>query len=369
MDRHIPLLISEGHPFMRGFHVGRSEKERLLHTITAYMDIFAQTSGLDREAVLTHAERFMPSIVQYAPHLLEEMGGIAEGAGRDLREIVAINARTELMYGVTQRPECTSIGINTIASTDGHIRVAQNWDWRPTLAGSLILLALHRAEGHDVLTLTEAGMAGKIGINSSGLAMCINLLKSDTDHAGPAVPMHIILRRVLEDAHTVEEAIRLINATDRCTSCFHMLVDRNGTLAGVEATPAGQHVLRTDSGVLTHANHCVSPDLLMHDSNARDYPETLARGERVQSLASERKIDEHFLRSILADHETSPGSICLHEEPGIPSIENYESIASIIFDLTAGTVDIAEGPPCENVYRRLLLEDCLRFTSYRQTGY
>jgi isopenicillin-N N-acyltransferase like protein len=367
MDRYIPLVISEGDPFTRGFHLGRSETERVLHTIAAYMEIFAQTSELNREAVLTHAERFIPSIARYAPHLLEEMRGIAEGARRDLREIIAVNARTELMYGVTQRPECTSIGIGTAASTEGHIRLAQNWDWRPTLAGSLILWALHFDEGPDVLTLTEAGMVGKIGINSSGLAMCMNLLKSDTDHAGPAAPMHIILRRVLEEAHSVEEAITIIGTTERCTSCFHTLTDCSGALAGVEATPAGQHVLRTTSGVLTHSNHCVSPDLFIHDSNAREYPETLARGERARSLASIRMIDEGYLHSILTDHETSPGSICLHIEEGVPLVENYESIASIIFDLTAGTVDIAEGPPCEYPYRRLLLNDFLRFTSYRQT--
>jgi len=103
------------------------------------MEIFAHMSRLNREAVLAHTERFIPSIASYAPHLLEEMHGIAEGAGRDLREIIAINARTELMYGVTQRAECTSIGISTAASSDGNVRVAQNWDWRPSLAGSLIL--------------------------------------------------------------------------------------------------------------------------------------------------------------------------------------------------------------------------------------
>ena len=360
MDRRIPLIISEGDSFTRGLHLGRSETERVTHTIKAYMEIFAQTSRLNRNAVLTHAERFIPSIASYAPHLLEEMRGIAKGAGRDLREIIAINARTELMYGVTQRPECTSIGISTAASSDGNIRVAQNWDWRPSLAGSLILWALRRDDGPDLLTLTEAGMVGKIGINSSGLAMCINLLMSDTDHGGPAVPMHIILRHILEKAHSVEEALLIIGTTERCTSCFHMLADRSGALAGVEATPAGQHVLRTTSGVLTHTNHCVSPDLFIHDSNAREYPETLARGERTQSLATTRMIDERYLHSMLADHETSPGSICLHIEAGVPLVENYESIASIIFNLTAGTVDIAEGPPCEYPYHRLSLNDCLR---------
>jgi isopenicillin-N N-acyltransferase-like protein len=368
MDRHIPLVISEGDAFTRGFHLGHIETERVTHTVTAYMEIFEQASGLNRDAVFTHAERFMPSIASYAPHLLDEMRGIAEGAGRDLREIIAINARTEMMYGVTQRPECTSIGISTAASSDGHIRLAQNWDWRPTLAGSLILWALHCEDGPDLLTLTEAGMVGKIGINSMGLAMCINLLMSDTDNAGPAVPMHIILRHVLEEARSVEDAITLISAAERCTSCFHLLADRSGALAGVEATPAGQHIELATTGVLTHTNHCVSADLFIYDSNARAYPETLVRGERVQSLANRGMIDEDYLHSILTDHETSPGSICLHVESGIPLVENYESIASIILDLTAETMDIAEGPPCENAYYRRSLDECLGATSYRQTG-
>ena len=46
MDRQIPLVISKGDPFTRGFHLGRSETERVIHTITAYMDIFAHMSGM-----------------------------------------------------------------------------------------------------------------------------------------------------------------------------------------------------------------------------------------------------------------------------------------------------------------------------------
>jgi isopenicillin-N N-acyltransferase-like protein len=360
MDRHIPLIISEGDPYTRGLHLGRTATKRVIHSITAYMEIFAQKSGLNHAAVFTHAERFIPTIAGYAPHLLQEMRGIAEGAGRDLREIVAINARTELMYGVTQRSECTSIGVSAGASADAHIRLAQNWDWRPTLAGSLILWVLHRDDGPDLLTLTEAGMVGKIGTNAMGLAMCINLLVSDTDNEGPAVPMHVILRHVLEEACSVEEAITLIGAAERCTSCFHLLADRSGTLAGVEATPGGQHVLHPTDGVLTHTNHCLSPDLFAYDSNARDYPETLARGERAQSLAHVQTIDEDYLHSILTDHATSPNSICLHMQPELPLVENNESIASIIFDLAAGTMDIAEGPPCQYPYHRRSLGEYLR---------
>jgi len=372
MDRHIPVVVSAGEPFARGFHLGRSEARRVTQSVTAYMAIFRLFTGLRREGVLAEAECFMPVIAGYAPHLLEEMRGIAEGAGRDVREIVAINVRTELMYGLGilrkgRTSECTSVAIGKSASADGHVRVAQNWDWIPSLAGTLVLWVIQRDDGPNLLTLVEAGMVGKIGINAAGLAMCVNLLISDSDHAGPAVPMHIILRRVLEEASSVEEAISLIGASKRCTSCNHLLADRGGALASVEATPTAQAVLRPTGDVLTHTNHCFDADLAVYDRNARESPETLARGRRIQALAQRERgkrqeslINEKDLRVMLADHGSESGSICLHVRSELPFVEQGESIASIIFDLTEGQVDIADGPPCQYSYRRFPLSEYLR---------
>jgi isopenicillin-N N-acyltransferase-like protein len=352
VERHIPLVISEGKPFERGLHLGSSEKARVQHTVNAYMRIFENFAGLGREAVFKHAERFIPAIKETAPHLLEEIRGIAEGAECDMHEIVAINARTELMYGITHRPECTSIAISAEASADGHIRVAQNWDWHPSLVGTLVLWLVKRSDGPDLLTLTEAGIVGKIGINAAGLAMCINLLRSDSDSGGPAAPMHIILRRVLEACHNVDEAIALIDNTPRCTSCNHMLADRSGAMADVEATPAGRWVHRPEHGILTHTNHCTNPVLAAQDRYIREYPETRERDSRMQMLAKSHPIAENELRAMFADHATSPYSICLHNHTDWPFTEQEESIASIIIDVTGGTLDVADGPPCEHVYQR-----------------
>ncbi len=360
MDRHIPVVVSEGEPFASGLQMGQSETDRVRHTITAYMEMFRQKAGLQHEEALANAERFIPVIEDYAPQLLAEMRGIAEGAGRDLREIVAINARTELVYGARQQAECTSIGISAAASADGHLRLAQNWDWHPSQVGAVILWIIRRNDGPDVMTLTEAGMVGKIGINAAGLAMCVNLLSSESDYDGPAVPMHIILRSILEKAHTVAEAIAILHTTKRCTSCNHLLADRSGALADVEATPNGLRVLYPINGILTHTNHCLNSELFEHDRFAREQPETLAREDRVSTLTIQQQIDEAYLHTILSDHGTAPNSICLHQQKELPIMEQNESIASIIFDLTAGSVDIADGPPCQHAYNHLLIGDYLR---------
>ena len=360
MDRHIPVITGEGTPFQRGLHLGRLAREQVLHSVTAYLHIFKRISGLSQDAVFKHAERFLPSIAAYAPHLLEEMQGIAEGAGCHLYEIIAINARTELMYGVTHKPECTAIAVGAEASADGHLRLAQNWDWHPSLVGALVLWIVKREDGPDLLTLTEAGIVGKIGMNAAGLAMCINLLKSDSDSSGPAVPMHVILRRILEEASTIEEACALIRHSARCTSCNHLLADRSGAIADVEATPAGQHILPAKNGVLAHTNHCIQPDLFSRDRYAREYPETLARHERIQALVGEKAVDEQALQTMLADHTTSPNSICLHNHTAWAFRDQGESIASIIFDLSSGTFDIADGPPCQHQYERYGISELLR---------
>lgn len=360
MTRETPLVVSEGDAYARGHHLGSSVAERVERTVGAYMMLFEQQAGLDRARVLAEAQRFIPAIEDFAPELLEEMRGIAAGAGRDLREIVAANARTELLYGVPAHPECTAVAVAPPASASGHVYVAQNWDWYAALAGTTVLWVLRRDDGPDVLTFAEAGLVGKIGVNSAGLGMAVNLLTSDADHPGPAAPMHVILRHVLNETRSVAEAIALLAATPRCTSCNHLLADRSGALADVEATPAGQGVLRSPDGVLTHTNHCADAALTTRDRLARESPETLARGARAATLAAGRSIDESDLHALLRDHATAPGSICLHVQPDLPPGEQQESVASLIIDLTAGTLDIADGPPCTSPYRRLSLADYLR---------
>lgn len=363
VDRNIPLVVSTGSPYERGLQLGRSASGRVAHTVAAYLIRFRAQAGLRRDAVLAQGERFIPAIERYAPELLDEMRGIADGAEYDLREIVAINARTELLYGLPARAECTALGADARASADGHVRVGQNWDWHPALAGGLVLWAIRRDEGHDVVTLTEAGMVGKIGANAAGLALCVNLLTGDADHAGPAAPMHVILRHVLDTARTVDEAIAVLAAAGRCTSCNQLLGDRDGNLADVESTPAGQAVFLPEAGILVHTNHCLEPEFAAADRYVRDNPETLARRQRARELA-EAPLSEAGFLAVLADHATAPGSICCHVRHDRPAEERAESIASIVFDLTAGTLDLADGPPCSFPYRRMVLADLLRDTAH-----
>jgi hypothetical protein len=118
--------------------------------------------------------------------------------------------------------------------------------------------------------------------------------------------------------------------------------------------------VRSRDGVLVHANHCTDPALSLRDRNARDNPETLARSDRAGKLAAARPIDAELVCAILSDHATAPDSICRHVDRETPPEDREESVASLVFDLTGGTVDLADGPPCSGSYRRFTIADYLR---------
>jgi isopenicillin-N N-acyltransferase-like protein len=114
----------------------------------------------------------------------------------------------------------------------------------------------------------------------------------------------------------------------------------------------GQWIHRSTDGLLTHTNHCIDPGFSSQDRYVREYPETRERYRHMQAMAKSRPIAESDVRAMLADHTTAPNSICLHNHTDWSFSEQGESIASIIFDLTGGTLDIADGPPCQNAYQR-----------------
>jgi isopenicillin-N N-acyltransferase-like protein len=324
------------------------------------MTMFQQVAGLDGGAARARAALYTSVIQSIAPHLLEEMRGIAAGSGCEMADILAVNTRTELLYGNRQISECTALAVSGKGSADGHVRLAQNWDWHYGQAGGQILWVIEREDGPDLVTLAEAGMVGKIGMNAAGLGLAVNLLVSSTDNVGPAVPMHILLRRILEQATSVSEAIDLIAATPRCTSCNHLLADRQGALADVEATATGQSVLYPEQGRLCHTNHCLADSLVATDVSRTTSLKTMQRAERAGALAAARPLDAVGTQEILRDHEAS---ICRHVDLSLPFASQSESIASIVMDLTAGTIDLSDGPPCSYPYRHIDLTAYLRPSS------
>src|SRR5262249_55076056 len=123
------------------------------------------------------------------PELVEELEGMAAGAGVDVRELLAINARTELLAGTQDRGECSLVARLEPSGP----WLAQTWDWHPDLRAAAVVWTIEH-DGGRLTTVTEAGVVAKLGLNDAGVACGLNFLTSSMDGGLDGTPIHVLLR-------------------------------------------------------------------------------------------------------------------------------------------------------------------------------
>jgi isopenicillin-N N-acyltransferase-like protein len=351
----IPHIRVGGAPDSRGYALGASAADRVRKSIENYTETFDHYTGLGWDAVCDRAEAFLPAIEAYDSEIAEEMRGIARGAGADLREILAINVRTEVMYGLsaTVKPECTAFGAERQLSPDGHVVIGQNWDWRPVCREACILLEVEQPGKPSFITFLEAGLVGKMGFNSSGLGMACNLLVTDLDRGEIGVPFHVVLRGILNST-SLAGAVDAITRAPRAASANYLIATDAGEIQNFETGPGGRETvfaLSPADGLLTHANSFVSGIGSVKDVGVEKLPDSPARTVRLQKLlASRGAVGVEEVKQALVDHDGYPGSICRHLNTEEHPIEQIATNASLIMDLTARELQVAVGPPCEGPY-------------------
>jgi isopenicillin-N N-acyltransferase-like protein len=310
---------------------------------------------------LAQAKRFLPHIEAFSPPILEEMRGIADGAGVPLDAVLALNCRSELMFSAARAgrlpSECTSFAVAPEANAGGRMLLGQNWDWVPFAREVCVLLEVRRKDGPDYATVVEAGMVAKVGFNEAGLGLCTNTLVSERDAGRLGVPYHVMLRALL-DAGSVDEAVRVVSSAERALSANYLLADRSGAAANLETTSggaAGVQVTRPERGLLAHANHFLSPAFAPGDSYVANSPHSLTRLEGMRAGLARGELSVERLQELLRDHRHAPNGICSHPDPAAHPLYARTTVASVVADLTGGEAWVAAGPPCAHPYEHLRL--------------
>ena len=73
------------------------------------------------------------------------------------------------------------------------------------------------------------------------------------------------------------------------------------------------------------------------------------RALRAESLTEINARNIDGLKIVLRDHENRPESICRHREDQTDDLV-LDTLASVVMDVTSGTMDVADGPPCQFEY-------------------
>src|SRR5262245_48070877 len=204
-----PLIEVSGPPRERGRQYGRQAATRIARGVEHYAAQLARSSfGWD--GIRAAVAEYVPHIERFEPAYVEEMRGIADGAGIDFEAVALLNARTEILKLGQRRgaradadpPDgCTGIVALPDATQSGRLIHAQNWDWKAECAETAVVLAIHRDDGPDLLTFTEAGGLARSGFNAAGIAITANYLECDRDYRQLGVPLALIRRKVLQSAH------------------------------------------------------------------------------------------------------------------------------------------------------------------------
>lgn len=355
-----PHIRVSGNVFARGKGYGEGAALQIRHSLEAYEKIYNYYLGWEWHQAQTFARAYWAPIKAYRPHLLEEMQGIAFGAGVTFEDILALNIRTEILNHVTAQgaaAECTAFGALPKVTQKAHVLIGQNWDWRPMTAPSLVLL---EAEGEDIpsfVTLVEAGILAKTGMNAAGVGVVTNALVTDLDQGEPGVPYHAILRGILE-SHTYEDALTAVPKRGRASAANYLIAHRNGHMQNIEAAPGDSSHLNQQEpleGKLVHTNHFLQNSPYFKDLDPLDGDDSQVRYERMSSAleAEAQLLDVKALGAMLSDHYNFPDSVCSHIDESKPPADQIATLGSIIMDLEISRLWLAAGNPCQLPYLEL----------------
>jgi isopenicillin-N N-acyltransferase-like protein len=366
-----PHVRVSGGPRERGRQYGEQARDRVRRSIEAYDAVFDHYAGWRWADVRREAGRYAEPIEAFGSAYIEEIRGIAEGAGVEFEDVLGINVRTEVMFaakaraaaaqgdgGAGVRPDgCSAFAVLPSASVDGHTVIGQNWDWLLHSFDTVVVLEAAQDDGPDFVTVVEAGLLAKTGMNSSGIGLTTNALVTDDDRGEPGVPYHLVLRGIL-DAENLSDAYATMQRGVRSSSANYLVASVDGVAVDVEAAPGDFSRLFlsfAQDGVLLHTNHFLSPAFDAKDVSLWVMPDSPFRLERLRASVRGRapKLSLGDFRTFLADHANHPSGICCHPDARMDPFDQGATVASVLMDLDRRRMWVADGHPCTSPYREL----------------
>jgi isopenicillin-N N-acyltransferase-like protein len=247
--------------------------------------------------------------------------------------------RTEIAFGLFS-DGCTALSWRTNKSSF----LAQNWDWMSAQKENLICLTIHQQTRAKptIKMITEAGLIGKIGLNSSGVGVLLNAIKAPGMDPS-RIPCHLGLRLVL-DSFSREEAVRDLEACGVASSCHMLVADATGGVGLEWSSKDLRKIAMNEARQVFHTNHY----LAVHEQGVVDtvwLKDSLVRIVRVRELCGrlgEEPAAEE-VAGVFKDEKGLPTSICRDERDG----SGTGTLFNIVMDLEAKKAVVTLGRPVE----------------------
>ncbi|MCA8911533.1 MAG: 1-acyl-sn-glycerol-3-phosphate acyltransferase [Planctomycetes bacterium] len=208
---------------------------------------------------------------------------------------------------------CTGFAAWGDASKDGQIIVGRNFDFE---AGDVFdqdkaVIYVWPDDGIAYVHVAWAGMAGAVtGMNAEGVSIHVNAARtSETEFGRIGTPVSMLVRRVLERAHDIDEAYKIIQDTPVFVSDTYLVASRkDGKAVVIEKSP--DHCAMREAGkpgLILQTNHMLTEPLKDDPVNIEQVERatTTYRWQRLEELTDRNygKIDRDVALSILRDRK------------------------------------------------------------------
>jgi isopenicillin-N N-acyltransferase like protein len=314
------LIDCAGDGRRRGLAHGEAVRGLVRDALQRWADATAGAAGIPMTQYVSaflSETKLIAAIERQLPDLVDEMRGIAEGAGVSFDQVVAYNLMDEqwwydLERGPDAEPGCSVIAVADQA--DGTVLLAQNMDLPSYMDGGQLVLRIRTPGQPEALVLSAAGLLGLTGVNQAGLGLCVNTLLM-LRHSRSGLPVTAVIRGALRYENR-DSALAFLQSVSHASG-QHYAVGTPDGVASIECSATGKALTSSRPGAtLIHTNH------------------PLANGDLDQRAEAEL---EH--RGSIADSKRRLAF--LHEQS--PSIRNVSDIKRVLADRSVPICKIPTG--------------------------
>lgn len=359
---HIPVLELSGTPGQVGAAHGEAQRERIREYVDVFLGWLLKTSAVALTMDSLWA-RWSPQVVfnqREAPALIEEMQGIARGAGVPFERIFLLNSMLDLnsfrYYELAETfyGGCSTFAVAAEAGT-GKTLIGQTYDLAELHEKYVTILKIKPAQGPRQLVFSFAGIVGSAGLNDAGLAVNINYLSPRDVGLGR---LHCVVVRQILGSTNFADALTHPTVAPRAGGAHYLIADRDGNIVSIETTGKRFSVFYPQGNAIGHTNHYLADYLRdVEYIRSTSIGSSIARYTALRRFFQDRgnEITVDTLKSLTQNHTSYPRSICSHptatEQPGAAG----RTVSAMVQVIADGTLHITRGCACENPYHPVSL--------------
>ncbi len=346
-----PLITVKGTHRQIGQQIGEACRNQVKHSLESarlLLDSTYTDLELTWDGAIIQSRKYIPFAQERYPQYIDELQGIAEGAGVGFDDLAVLNAMEAVTMDALHLTKCTSFAVNQSLTADGSVLVAHNEDWLPEDESDVYLVHVEAEDEPPFLAMTYGGLLPNIGMNAAGIAQCCDSVYPTDSRIG--IPRVIVSRAVL-GARTPAEAIRHMLIPHRAAGYNHLLAHDSGELYNVEVSARNFAILHGTDGVVVHTNHYLDPRMQTIEYEPDELIDTRVRYFRALRLIRQNSMHTvKTLQAIQRDHVNFPNSICNHADKEDYPLDREKTINALVMDLTEKVIYLAWGNPCANSY-------------------